>query len=62
MANKINTVPSLKPDTEKPIVVDETNSPAAAEEEKVERVADRAAHKAAKTQQQYDQEHTTFSN
>ncbi len=62
MANKINTVPSIKPDTEKTIVVDETNSPAVAEEKKVERGADRAAHKAAKTEQNYDQEHTTFSN
>ncbi|HEY1987425.1 MAG TPA: hypothetical protein VGG85_18570 [Terracidiphilus sp.] len=62
MANKINDVPSIKPDTEEPIVIDETSNPAAAEEKKMERGADRAAHKAAKTQQEYDQDHTTFSN
>lgn len=62
MANKINTVPSIKPDTEKPIVVDDSTNPAATGEKKLERAAERAAHKAAKTEQQYDEDHNIFSN
>lgn len=62
MANKINTVPAKRPETETPTVVDEnTVNPESAEEKKVERIADRTAHKANKTEQEYDQDHTTFS-
>jgi len=61
MANKINTVPALKPEAETPTVVDPSN-PEAAEEKKVERGADRMAHKAADTEQKYDADHNIFSN
>jgi hypothetical protein len=60
MANKINTVPSLKPDTEKPTIVNSEN-PEPAQEKKMERSADRAAHKANETQQKYDGDHSKFS-
>ncbi len=61
MADKINTVPTLKPETETPTVVDPTN-PSDAGEKKLERIADKAAHKAAKTEQRYDEDHTKFTN
>ena len=61
MANKINTGPTLKPETETPTIIDNNANPEPAQEKKLERAADRAAHKAAKTEQQYDQDHTTFS-
>lgn len=62
MANKINDVPFKKPETETPTVV---NSNTDLEEQKhkhMEKAADRLAHKANKEHQQYDQEHTEFSN
>lgn len=62
MANKINNVPTLKPETETPTVADDSVNPAATGEKKLDRVADRAANKASKTEQNYDQDHTTFSN
>jgi hypothetical protein len=62
MANKINSVPTLKPDTEKPTIIDGSDNPEKAKHEKMERGADRAAHKAAETQQKYDADHTTISN
>ncbi len=61
MANKINTVPALKPETEKPTIVNEKDNPESAKHKKVERNADRAAHKANETQQKYDEDHNTFS-
>jgi hypothetical protein len=62
MANKINTVPALKPQTEKPAITNESENPGSAEHKKVERDADRAAHKAAETERKYDEDHTIFSN
>ncbi len=62
MANKINTVPSLKPDTDEPTIIDDSTKPEAAEEKKVDRIADRAAHKASNTIHKYDEDHTIFSN
>lgn len=63
MADKINTVPSKKPETETPTVVDSTGNPQTdAGEKKLDRIADRAANKAADTQKKFDQDHTTFSN
>ncbi len=61
MADKINTVPTLKPEKETPTVVNPSD-PSDASEKKVEHIADRAAHKAAKTEQRYDEDHTKFSN
>jgi hypothetical protein len=62
MANKINNVPAKRPETETPTVENDTANPAAEEEKKLERSADRAAHKAAKREQEFDSDHTTFSN
>jgi hypothetical protein len=62
MANKIITVPSKSPETETPTVIGGSETPEQAAEKKVERVADRAAHKGAKTEQHYDEDHNIFSN
>ena len=62
MANKINTVPAKFPENETPTVVDNTENPERSSEKKLDRVADRAAHKAAKSEQRYDEDHATFSN
>ena len=62
MANKINRVPPLKPETETPTVVDDSTNPAESKEKKMERNADKAAHKAARREQEFDKDHTTFSN
>jgi hypothetical protein len=62
MTTKINQVPSKRPETETPTVIDSTTvNPEAEDHKKMERAADRAAHKANKTQQEYDQDHNTFS-
>jgi hypothetical protein len=51
-----------KPETETPTVVDNETNPSEAGEKKVQQAANRAAHKASKTEQQFDEGHTTFSN
>ena len=61
MTIKINQVPGKFPETEKPTIIDETTDPEKEAEKKLGRSADRAAHKANKTEQQYDQDHNTFS-
>ena len=61
MALKINTVPEKKPETETPTIIDDHTNPAEAREKKLQRSADRAAHKGAKTEQEFDQDHNTFS-
>lgn len=62
MPNKINEVPPKRPETETPTVVDEHGDRHPTAEEKLQRSADRAAHKAAKTEQNYDQDHNLFTN
>ncbi|HEX8924473.1 MAG TPA: hypothetical protein VF786_01705 [Terriglobales bacterium] len=62
MTTKINQVPAKRPETETPTVIDNTTDPQVQEHKKMERMADRAAHKANKTEQQYDAEHDQFSN
>ena len=62
MTENMKEIPSKRPDTEKPTVIDSTSNAAEQKHEKMERAADRAAHKANKTEQQYDQTHNTFSN
>jgi hypothetical protein len=47
MPNKINNVPSKRPETETPTAVDEHGERYPAREEKMQRTANRAAHKAA---------------
>ncbi len=59
---RINSVPSKRPETETPTVVDDKNDLESAKEKKLQRSADRAAHKAAKTEQRYDENHNTISN
>lgn len=61
MADRINVVPAKTPETETPTATTD-NTPGEAAEKKLEQVANRAAHKAAKTEQQYDEGHNTFSN
>jgi hypothetical protein len=62
MPNKINEVPPKRPETETPTVVDERGERHPSAEEKLQRSANRAAHKAAKTEQNYDQDHNEFTN
>lgn len=62
MTESIRNVPSKRPETEKPIVMDNSTDPEEQKHDKMERAADRAAHKANKTQQQHDETHNTFSN
>lgn len=61
MATKINQVPAKRPETETPTVISNSTDPEQEEHKKMERMADRAAHKANKTEQQYDEDHNTFS-
>ncbi len=62
MPNKINTVPVKRPETDTPTYVDEHGNREPSPEKKMERAADRAAHKASKTEQQYDETHGEFTN
>ncbi len=62
MADQINQVPAKRPETETPTVVDSDSNPSETSAKKVEQSANRAAHKAAKTEQQFDEGHNTFSN
>ena len=62
MPNKINSVPPKRPETETPTTVDEHGERHPTEEEKVQRSADRLAHKAAKTQQNDEEGNNKFSN
>jgi hypothetical protein len=62
MPNKINRVPPKRPETETPTVVDERGERHPSAEEKMERSADRLAHKAAKTQQNQETDNNKFSN
>ncbi len=59
MANKVPTVPVIKPEATN---IEQPDNKGTAAEKKVEHAADRAAHKAAKDEQRYDEEHSIFSN
>jgi hypothetical protein len=61
MPNKINNVPAKRPETETPTVVDEHGEAHPSPEEKMQRSADRLAHKANKTQQNNETDHNKFS-
>ncbi len=61
MVKMNNQVPAKRPETEKPTVIEKNSDKEREAKEKTERIADRAAHKANKTEQQYDQENNTFS-
>ena len=62
MTESMKNVPSKRPVTETPTVIDSTTDAAEQKHKKMERMADRAAHKANKTEQEFDQNHNTFSN
>jgi hypothetical protein len=62
MPNKINSVPPKRPDTETPTVVDEHGERHPSAEEKMQRSADRLAHKASRTQQNDEEGNNKFSN
>ena len=62
MPNKINSVPPKRPETETPTVVDEHGERHPSPEEKMQRSADRLAHKAARTQQNNEADNNEFSN
>ena len=61
MTTKINQVPAKRVETEKPLVVEKDSDQEKQLHDKAERIADRAAHKANKTEQEYDSDHNTFS-
>ncbi|HKF50054.1 MAG TPA: hypothetical protein VKB38_22005 [Terracidiphilus sp.] len=61
MTRQINRVPPKRIENETPIE-EHTGNPQAEEHKKMERVADRMAHKAAKTEQHFDEDHDKFSN
>lgn len=62
MTIKMNKhVPPKRPETEPPTEVHDTVDPKAKEHKKMEHMADRAAHKANKTEQQFDQDQNTFT-
>ena len=61
MADKIETIPARESETETPTVTSGTGNPGTSPTKKVERIANRAAHKAAETVHKYDKEHTIFS-
>ncbi|MFP5235962.1 MAG: hypothetical protein ACLGSD_08655 [Acidobacteriota bacterium] len=54
-------VPPKRPQTEPPTEVHDTNNPQAEEHKKMERMADRAAHKAAQDEQKHDEDHNIFT-
>jgi hypothetical protein len=58
----IKRVPEKHPDTETPTIIAGTTNPEEQIHKKMERMADRAAHKANKTQQEYDRDHNQISN
>jgi len=62
MPNQMNNVPPKRPETETPTVVDEQGERHPSPEEKMERAADRLAHKANKTQQNNEEGNNKFTN
>lgn len=55
-----NQVPAKRPVVETPLEVHNTDNPKAEEHKKMEHMADRAAHKANKTEQNYDEKQGMF--
>ena len=54
-------VPPKRIEPEPPTDVHDTQDPQASEHKKMEHMADRAANKANKTEQNFDQDHNTFT-
>jgi hypothetical protein len=61
MPNIINKVPEKRPENEKPTVVDAHGEQHPSAEERMQRAANRAAHKAAKDEQERDRDQNQFS-
>jgi hypothetical protein len=64
MTQRIPQPPSKRPETETPTTVGNANDPKAeqqAKHKKMERMADRAAHRATDTEKLYDEDHPTIS-
>ncbi|UWZ83461.1 hypothetical protein [Occallatibacter riparius] len=62
MTENMKAIPPKRPSKETPTVIDNTTDPQEQRHEKMERMADRAAHKANKTQQDFDEGANQFSN
>ncbi len=62
MTENIKAIPAKRPTKETPIVIDNTTDPQEQKHKTMERMADRAAHKANKTQQEFDEGQNQFSN
>jgi hypothetical protein len=62
VTENINVTPARKPSKETPIVIANTFDQHEQRHEQMERMAGRAAHKANKTQQDFDQGANQFSN
>jgi hypothetical protein len=62
MTDKIPRGPEKRPETETPTVINSSTDAEEQKHKKMERMADRAAHKANKDEQNFDQDHNTFSN
>jgi hypothetical protein len=62
MTENMRNIPSKRPENETPIVIDSTTDAEEQRHKKMERMADRAAHKANKTQQEFDEGANSFSN
>jgi hypothetical protein len=62
MTENIKAIPVKRPSKETPTVIDSSTDPQEQRHKKMERMADRAAHKANKTQQDFDEGANQFSN
>jgi hypothetical protein len=62
MTENLKAITVKRPSKETPTVIDNTTDPQEQRHKKMERMADRAAHKANKTQQDFDEGANQFSN
>lgn len=62
MTENMRNIPSKRTETEPPTVIDSTTDAEEQRHKKMERMADRAAHKANKTHQEADESNNSFSN
>ena len=62
MTENIKAVPVKRPENDTPTVIDSSTDPQEQKHKKMERMADRAAQKANKTQQDFDEGNNKFSN
>jgi hypothetical protein len=62
MTENMRAIKPKKPENDTPTIIDSTTNPDEQKHKKMERMADHAAHKANKTQQQNDEENNQFSN